>query len=116
MAYIDEDRPALASPRRHSWLIALPLAVVILLGLLWTGFWFYAAGATQAAERAAGAPMIEVEFDFTNSAGAPGQTIVTLVGILTDGVEFEATLVLSSVDPNLTFLRMVGDEHLPGDF
>ena len=29
--------------RRRPWLIALPLAIVVLLAALWTGFWFYAA-------------------------------------------------------------------------
>ncbi len=50
MVYIESDRPALAgSSGRRSRLIALPLALVVLLAALWTGFWFYAAGATRAA-------------------------------------------------------------------
>ena len=39
-------RPA-PKPRRRPWLIALPLAVVVVLGVLWTGFWFYAAHRTD---------------------------------------------------------------------
>jgi hypothetical protein len=35
-------RPA-PKPRRRPWLIALPLAIVVVLALLWTVFWFYAA-------------------------------------------------------------------------
>jgi hypothetical protein len=31
------------APRRRPWLIAIPLAVVVLLGAVWTGVWFYAA-------------------------------------------------------------------------
>ena len=36
------SRPPLKR-RRRPWLIALPLAIVVLLAALWTGFWFYAA-------------------------------------------------------------------------
>jgi phytoene dehydrogenase-like protein len=36
--------------------------------------------------------------------------------ILDNGDEIDAKVVLSSVDPNLTFLKMVGEEHLEGDF
>jgi phytoene dehydrogenase-like protein len=36
--------------------------------------------------------------------------------VLEDGEEIRARRVLSSVDPHRTFLRMVGEEHLPGDF
>lgn len=34
--------PALA-PRRRPWLLAVPLALVVVLALGWTGFWYYAA-------------------------------------------------------------------------
>jgi len=34
-------------PRRRPWLVALPLAIVVVLALLWTGFWFYAAHRTD---------------------------------------------------------------------
>jgi phytoene dehydrogenase-like protein len=36
--------------------------------------------------------------------------------VLENGDYLTASLVSSSVDPNLTFLRMVGTEHLPEDF
>ena len=31
------------APRRRPWLIAMPLILVLLLGAVWTGVWFYAA-------------------------------------------------------------------------
>lgn len=34
-------------PRRKPWLIALPLAIVIALGVAWTALWFYAAGEAE---------------------------------------------------------------------
>jgi phytoene dehydrogenase-like protein len=41
----------------------------------------------------------------------------TAVGVvLENGDYLTAQVVSSSVDPHLTFLRMVGDEHLPDDF
>jgi phytoene dehydrogenase-like protein len=36
--------------------------------------------------------------------------------VLEDGDYLTASVVSSSVDPNLTFLKMVGPEHLPGEF
>jgi phytoene dehydrogenase-like protein len=36
--------------------------------------------------------------------------------VLENGDEIYADIVSSSVDPRLTFMRMVGEEHLPGDF
>jgi phytoene dehydrogenase-like protein len=36
--------------------------------------------------------------------------------VLEDGEEIRAKVVASSVDPRLTFLRMVGKQHLPDDF
>ena len=33
--------------RRRSWLIALPLAIVVALGVAWTALWFYAAGEAE---------------------------------------------------------------------
>jgi hypothetical protein len=38
--------PELA-PRRRSWLVATPLAVVVLLTIAWSGFWYYAAGQAE---------------------------------------------------------------------
>jgi hypothetical protein len=34
-------------PRRRSWMVAMPLAFVIVLALLWTGYWFYASAQAQ---------------------------------------------------------------------
>src|ERR1700748_419577 len=36
--------------------------------------------------------------------------------VLENGDEIEADVVSSSVDPNLTFMKMIGPEHLPADF
>ena len=36
--------------------------------------------------------------------------------VLENGDEIEAKVVSSSVDPRLTFMKMVGEEHLPDDF
>ncbi len=36
--------------------------------------------------------------------------------VLENGDEIEATVVSSSVDPRLTFMKMVGEKELPGDF
>ena len=33
--------------RRRHWLIAVPLAIVIALGVAWTALWFYAAGEAE---------------------------------------------------------------------
>ncbi|MEO8076328.1 MAG: NAD(P)/FAD-dependent oxidoreductase, partial [Acidobacteriota bacterium] len=41
----------------------------------------------------------------------------TAVGVvLTNGDYITGNVIASSLDPNLTFLKMVGPEHLPGDF
>ncbi|HEY8228706.1 MAG TPA: NAD(P)/FAD-dependent oxidoreductase [Pyrinomonadaceae bacterium] len=36
--------------------------------------------------------------------------------VLANGDEIEAEVISSSVDPRLTFMRMVGEDHLPDDF
>ena len=36
--------------------------------------------------------------------------------VLTNGDEIHADVVSSSVDPRLTFMKMIGEEHLPDDF
>src|SRR5262249_16737905 len=36
--------------------------------------------------------------------------------VLANGAEFYADVISSSVDPRLTFMKMVGAEHLPNDF
>jgi phytoene dehydrogenase-like protein len=36
--------------------------------------------------------------------------------VLENGDEIEATVVSSSVDPRLTFMKMIGESELPGDF
>jgi hypothetical protein len=35
------------APRRRSWLIATPLMVVLALAIVWSGFWWYAAGEAE---------------------------------------------------------------------
>jgi hypothetical protein len=40
-------KPYPAPPRRRSWLITLPLAIVVVLAVLWTGFWYYASATAQ---------------------------------------------------------------------
>jgi hypothetical protein len=42
-AYDRVPPPPRPEKRRRPWLIALPLAIFVLLALLWTGFWFFAA-------------------------------------------------------------------------
>ena len=44
MTYHDDLRPS-----RRPWLIALPLAIVIALGVAWSFAWYYAAGAAETA-------------------------------------------------------------------
>jgi hypothetical protein len=34
-------------PRRRSWMVAMPLVFVIVLALVWTGYWFYASTEAQ---------------------------------------------------------------------
>lgn len=34
-------------PRRRSWMVVMPLAFVVVLALLWTGYWFYASTEAQ---------------------------------------------------------------------
>src|SRR5215207_9656516 len=43
MTYVADLEPR----RRRSWLIALPLAIVVALGVAWTALWFYAAGEAE---------------------------------------------------------------------
>jgi hypothetical protein len=47
VSYRDEDRLEDVPRRRRPWLIALPLAIVVLIALAWTAFWFYAARETE---------------------------------------------------------------------
>ena len=52
---------------------------------------------------------------------APIATIILKNGqakgvVLENGDEIHADIVSSSVDPRLTFMKMVGEEHLPNDF
>ena len=42
-AYDRAPPPPPPQKRRRPWLIALPLAIFVVLALLWTGFWFFAA-------------------------------------------------------------------------
>jgi hypothetical protein len=43
----EPDYAAEAAPRRRPWRVALPLILVLVLGLGWTGFWFFAAATAE---------------------------------------------------------------------
>jgi phytoene dehydrogenase-like protein len=69
-------------------------------------------GAIAAAARAAGADI---------RTGAAVSSVLIANGrargvVLEDGEEIAAPLVVSNADPRRTFLGLVGEKHLPGDF
>src|SRR3954451_15157397 len=81
--------------------------------------WGLSRGGTGAISNAIG--------DAAREAGAEIQTEAAITKILirngqaygvvlTNGDEIHADVISSSVDPRLTFMKMVGEEHLPGDF
>src|SRR5689334_3911168 len=81
--------------------------------------WGFARGGTGAisnaignAAREAGAE-IRLEAPIAKISVRNGQATGV---VLESGEEIEASVVSSSVDPRLTFTRMVGHEHLPPDF
>lgn len=68
--------------------------------------------AIAAAAREAGAE-IRTEAPVSQIILKNGQAIGVL---LQNGEEIYADVISSSVDPRLTFMRMIGEEHLPADF
>ena len=68
--------------------------------------------AIAAAAKAAGA-QIRVNAPVDHIITAGGRAIGVA---LENGDEISASVVLSSVDPRLTFMKMVGETHLPADF
>src|ERR1700752_5394534 len=81
--------------------------------------WGFARGGTGAISNAIAAAAREAGVEIRTQAPVAhirvggGQTNGV---VLANGDEIEATLVLSSVDPRLTFMKMIGEEHLPEDF
>jgi phytoene dehydrogenase-like protein len=81
--------------------------------------WGFARGGTGAISNAIASAAREAGVEIRTSA--PVAAIRTGRGratgvVLANGDEVDATLVLSSVDPHVTFLKLVGDAALPGDF
>ncbi len=81
--------------------------------------WGFARGGTGAISNAIAAAALEAGVEIRTQA-AVARIVVTngeASGVvLTNGNELEAGMVLSSVDPNLTFLKLVEAKELPDDF
>jgi phytoene dehydrogenase-like protein len=81
--------------------------------------WGLARGGTGAISDAIAAAALEAGAEIRTNAGVSGITVKhgRAIGVvLENGDEVSAGVVSSSVDPNLTFLKMVGADHLPGEF
>jgi phytoene dehydrogenase-like protein len=81
--------------------------------------WGFARGGTGAISNAIGDAAREAGVEIRTEA--PIAKIIIRNGqakgvVLGNGDEIEAEVVSSSVDPRLTFMKMVGEEHLPDDF
>jgi phytoene dehydrogenase-like protein len=81
--------------------------------------WGFSRGGTGAISNAIAAAAREAGVEIRTEA--PVVRIRTRAGVaegvtLASGDELDADLVLSSVDPKLTFLKLVGPDDLPGDF
>jgi phytoene dehydrogenase-like protein len=81
--------------------------------------WGLSRGGTGAISNAIAAAAIEAGAEIRTTAAV--SKIIVKDGaaagvILANGDYLTAAVVASSVDPNLTFLHMVGEEHLPGEF
>jgi phytoene dehydrogenase-like protein len=81
--------------------------------------WGLARGGTGAISNAIAAAAVEAGAEIRT--GAAVAKVIVKEGaaggvILDNGDYFTASAVASSVDPHLTFLKMVGAEHLPGEF
>ena len=81
--------------------------------------WGLAQGGTGAISNAIAAAArergVEIRTDTTVSAIRVRHQQTTGV-VLANGDEIEADIVSSSVDPRITFMRMLGEEHLPPEF
>jgi phytoene dehydrogenase-like protein len=81
--------------------------------------WGFARGGTGAISNAFGDAGLEAGVDIRTEA--PIAQILLKHGrargvVLENGDEVYADVVSSSVDPRLTFMKMIGEEHLPYDF
>src|SRR2546428_2703683 len=81
--------------------------------------WGFARGGTGAISNAIAAAAREAGAEIRTEA--PIAKIILKNGqakgvALENGDEIYADIISSSVDPRLTFMKMVGEEHLPGDF
>jgi len=81
--------------------------------------WGFARGGTGAISNAIAEAAREAGVEIRTQVGV-AQILVQegkAVGVAaTNGDEFYAPVISSSVDPNLTFLKMIDAKHLPGDF
>ncbi len=81
--------------------------------------WGFARGGTGAISNAIGDAAREAGVEIRTKA--PIAKIKLVNGkakgvVLENGDEIDATVVSSSVDPRLTFMKMIGESELPGDF
>src|SRR6266536_2652249 len=81
--------------------------------------WGFARGGTGAISNAIGDAAREAGAEIRTQAGIA--KIIVKQGkakgvVLENGDEIYADIISSSVDPRLTFMKMVGEEHLPEDF
>src|SRR5213592_1182981 len=81
--------------------------------------WGFARGGTGAISEAIAAAAREAGVEIRTAA--PAARIAVKGGraagvVLTNGDEMTADMVISSVDPNLTFLRFIDSRELPGEF
>jgi phytoene dehydrogenase-like protein len=81
--------------------------------------WGFAKGGTGAISQAIAGAALEAGAEIRTNAPVAGITVKNgrAVGVtLATGDELDADVVLSSVDPRLTFLQLVGARELPSDF
>src|SRR5215468_6875588 len=81
--------------------------------------WGFARGGTGAISNAIASAAREAGVEIRTNA--PVDRILVSGGrargvVLQDGTELKASVISSCVDPRLTFLKMVGTDHLDGDF
>jgi phytoene dehydrogenase-like protein len=81
--------------------------------------WGFARGGTGAISNAIASAALEAGAEIRTES--PIAKIILKNGratgvVLENGDEIHARVVSSSVDPRLTFMKMIGEEHLPGEF